>query len=69
MPKGRRKKVEVPTDTQPQFQLGDTAGDTKSRRREREERDKREERTGGEGRERMEREKREESQERGKKRA
>ena len=27
MQKGRRRKIEVPTDTQPQFELGDTAED------------------------------------------
>ena len=42
MPRGRRKKIEVPTDTQPQFELGDTAEDIETRRREREERDERE---------------------------
>ena len=56
MPRGRRRKIEVPTDTQPQFELGDTAEDIE-RRREREERDERErieqEKTD---RERMERE-------------
>ena len=42
MPRGTRRKIEVPTgDTQPQFELGDTAEDTE-RRREREERDDRE---------------------------
>ena len=36
-------KIEVPTgDTQPQFQLGDTAADIERRRGEREERDERE---------------------------
>ena len=25
MPRVRRRKIEVPTDTQPQFELGDTA--------------------------------------------
>ena len=51
MPRGRRRKIEVPTDTQPQFELGDTAEDIEKRRREREERDEREreERTRGEG--------------------
>ena len=44
MPRGRRKKTEVPTDTQPQFQLGDTAEDIERRRRERGERDERERR-------------------------
>ena len=49
MRRGRRRKIEVPTDTQPQF--GDTAADIERRRREREERDEREreERAGGEG--------------------
>ena len=48
MRKGRRRKIEVPTgDTQPQFELGDTAEDIE-RRREREEREERE-RAGGEG--------------------
>ena len=66
MPWGRRRKIEVPTDTQPQFELGDTAEDIERRRREREKRDERERR---EQEERMERERREESQERGEKRA
>ena len=26
MPRGRRRKIEVPTDTQPQFELGDREG-------------------------------------------
>ena len=44
MPRGRRRKIEVPTgDTQPQIELGDTAEDIERRRREREER------AGGEG--------------------
>ena len=43
MPRGRRRKIEVPTgDTQPQFQLGDAAEDIERRGREREERDERE---------------------------
>ena len=42
MPRGRRRKIEVPADTQPQFELGDTAEDIKRRRRGREERDERE---------------------------
>ena len=43
MPRGRRRKTEVPTgDTQPQFELGDTAANIERRRREREERDERE---------------------------
>ena len=37
--KGPKRKIEVPTDTQPQFELGDTAGDIERRRREREERE------------------------------
>ena len=42
MPRGRRRKIEVPTgDTQPQFELGDTAADIE-RRRKREDRDERE---------------------------
>ena len=48
MRRGRRKKIEVPTDTQPQFELGDTAEDIERRRREGE-RGEREERTGREG--------------------
>ena len=70
MRRGRRRKIEVPTDTQPQFELGDTAEDIERRRRERE-REEREERREQEerDRERMERERREESQERGEKRA
>ena len=42
MPRGRRRKIEVPTDTQPQFELGDIAEDierTRSGREEREESD------------------------------
>ena len=38
MPRDRRRKIEVPTDTQQQFELGDTADDIERRRREREER-------------------------------
>ena len=38
MPSGRRRKIEVPTDTQ-QFELGDTAEDIERRSRERKERD------------------------------
>ena len=49
MPRGRRRKIEVPTDTQPQFELGDTAEDIERRRRVREERDERGNRTRGEG--------------------
>ena len=44
MPRGRRKKIEVPTDTQPQVELGDNAEDMERRRREKEERDERERR-------------------------
>ena len=61
MPRSRRRKTEVPTDTQPQFELGDTAEDIERRRREREERDERERRD----QEKRDREGREESQERG----
>ena len=69
MPRGRRRKIEVPTDTQPQFELGNTAEDIERRRREGEERDERERREQEErDRERIERERREESQERGEKR-
>ena len=68
MPRGRRRKIDVPRDTQPQFELGDTAEDIERRRREREERDERERIEQEErDRERMERE-REESPERGEKR-
>ena len=68
MPRGRRRKIEVPTETQPQFALGDTAADIERRRREREERDERERIEQEErDRERMERD-REESPERGEKR-
>ena len=42
MPRGRRRKIEVPTVTQPQFELGDTAEDIERRRGEREERGERE---------------------------
>ena len=49
MPRGRRRKIEVPTDTQPQFELGDTAEDIEERMGDREERDEREDRTRGEG--------------------
>ena len=42
MRRGRRKKIEVPTgDTQPQFELGDTAEDIDRSRREREDREQR----------------------------
>ena len=64
MPRGRRRKTEVPTDTQPQFELGDTAEDIERTRREREERDER-----GESRKRgTERGWREEGREPGKRR-
>ena len=57
MPSGRRRKIEIPTDTQPQFELGDTAEDTERRRRGREKMDERERREQEErDRERMERE-------------
>ena len=41
MPRGRRRKIEVPRDTQSQFELGDTAEDIERTRREREEREMR----------------------------
>ena len=70
MPRGRRRKIEVPTDTQPQFELGDTAEDIERRGRERDKRDERERREQEErDRERMERDRREENQEREEKRA
>ena len=57
MPWGRRRKIEVSIDTQPQFELGDTAEDIERRRREREEREERERIEQEErDRERMERE-------------
>ena len=63
MPRGRRRKIEVPTgDTQPQFELGDTDEDIERRRREREERDERERiEQEKRDRERSERKRREES--------
>ena len=42
MPRDRRRKTEVPTDSQPQFELGDTAEEIERRRREREERERQE---------------------------
>ena len=39
MPRSRRRKIKVPTDTQPQFKLGDTAEDIERKKREKEERD------------------------------
>ena len=67
MPRGRRRKIVVPTgNTQPQFELGDTAEDTERRSGEREKRDERERIEQEErDRERRKRERREESQERG----
>ena len=55
MPRGRRRTIEVRTDAQPQFELGDTAEDIERRRRERKERDERESRKRRKG-ERRERE-------------
>ena len=55
MPRGRRRKIEVPTDTQPQFELGDTAEDIE-RRREREEIEERERQEQERERERLEQE-------------
>ena len=43
MPRGRRRKIEISADSQPQFELGDTAEDIERRRREREEKKKRQE--------------------------
>ena len=40
MPRGRRRKIEVPTDTHTQFELGDTAEDIERRKRKREERER-----------------------------
>ena len=68
MPRGRRRKIEVPRDTQPRFELGDTAEDIE-RRGEREERDERERREQEEReRQRIERERREDSKKRTEKR-
>ena len=68
MPRGRRRKIEVPIgDTQPQFELGDTAADIERRRMEREDRYERERIEQERDRERIERE-REESPDRGEKR-
>ena len=68
MRKGRRRKIEVPTDTQPQFGLGDTAEDIErgGGRERRGIREKREQKERDRGR--MERESSEE-EERGEKRA
>ena len=58
MPSGRRRKIEVPTDTQPQFELRDTAEDMEGRGREREGREERERQEKEErDREKLEREK------------
>ena len=48
MQRGRRRKTEVPTDTQPQFELGDTAEDIERRRG----RERRGAREGGENKRR-----------------
>ena len=48
------RKIEVPRDTQPQFESRDTSEDIERRRREREERERREQE--GRNRERIERE-------------
>ena len=64
MPRGSRRKIEVPRDTQLQFELEDTAEDVERRGREREDRDERERKEQEErDRERIEGERREESQE------
>ena len=68
MPRGRRRKIEWPRDTQPQFELGDTAADIERRSREREERDERERIEQEERVRERGREMREESPERGEKR-
>ena len=63
------RKIEVPSDTPSQFELGDTAADIERKRRERGERDERDRIEQEErDRERMERERREDSQEREEKR-
>ena len=49
LPRGRRRKIEIPTDSQPQFELGDTAEDIEKKRRKRGERGERVEKTRGEG--------------------
>ena len=49
MQRGGRRKIEVPTVAQPQFELGCTAENIERRRREEKERDEREERIRGEG--------------------
>ena len=54
MPRGRRRKIELSRDTQPQFELEDIAEDIERRRREGEQRDERE-RNGQEERDRMKR--------------
>ena len=35
MPRGRRRRIEVHTDSQPQYELGDTAEDIEKKKRER----------------------------------
>ena len=50
MPRGRKRKIEVPTDTQPQFELGDTAED-RDKEGQREDREREKER-GRKGRKR-----------------
>ena len=57
MPRGRRSKIEVPTESQPHFELGHIAEDTERRRRERDGRKERERQEKEEKeRERLERE-------------
>ena len=46
MPRGRRRKIELPRDTQPRYESGDIAEDIERRRREKEERGEGEKRTG-----------------------
>ena len=66
MPKGRRRKIEVPRDTQPQLEIGDIGENIERRRRERGEKERREQ--DERDRERIEKERMEESQERTEKR-
>ena len=49
MPRDRKRKIEVHTDFQPQFELRDTGEDIERRKRERGETGEGEARTGGEG--------------------
>ena len=62
MPRGRRRKTEVPRDNKPQFESGDTVEDIERRRRGRAERKRREQ--DDRDRERIEKERMEEIQKR-----